>query len=359
MDELVMRKDAPVLTEIPRYTFSEETAPAPLARQQIPPVNLILFLVTMFTTTMIGALTAGADFSIWHPIHDLYALTAGLSFSLPLMAILLAHEMGHYVTARANGVDTSLPYFIPAPPMFPFLSGTFGAFIRIRQMPRTRRVMFDIGAAGPWAGVIVAIPMLIIGLKLSSVAPLDKSAGGFELGNSILFWGMTRVVLGVDPNTVNINLHATAFAAWIGILVTAINLLPMGQLDGGHVVYALFPRQHRRISILFVITCVFMVVVPFMFGYQFWGGWLLWAVLALMLGVGHPATVDRDTPLDPFRRRAAWLTVVLFAITFSPVPISFIPPQGPQQNPPEHTQEVSYHAHYLEALRRNLPNVRI
>ena len=126
-----------------------------------------------------------------HPLAALVSLRAGLSFSLPLMAILLAHEMGHYLTARFHGVPTSLPYFIPAPPIF--IIGTFGAFIRIRAMPRTRRMMFDIGAAGPWAGVIVAIPAVIIGLRLSEDTPLDKSLGGLELGNSMLFLGLARL----------------------------------------------------------------------------------------------------------------------------------------------------------------------
>ena len=127
-------------------------------------------------------------------------------------------------------------------------------------MPRTRRVMFDIGAAGPWAGVLVAIPCVMIGLKLSEVSPLSSQGGvSLELGNSMLFWGLARWMLGVNPNLVNVTMHPTAFAGWIGLLVTTLNLLPIGQLDGGHVVYALFPRAHRTISKLFVATCVLMV----------------------------------------------------------------------------------------------------
>ena len=194
-----------------------------------------------------------------HPLLAIAALRSGLSFSIPLMVILFAHEMGHYLTSRYHNVDASLPYFIPAPPSI-FIIGTFGAFIRMREPARTRRVMFDIGAAGPWAGVMLAIPAVIIGLYLSDVTPLDKSAGGLELGNSLLFLGLSHLVLGVDPSTVNVNLSPIAFAGWIGLLVTTLNLLPVGQLDGGHVIYALFPRRHRTISMLFVVSCVLMVL---------------------------------------------------------------------------------------------------
>ncbi|HUA32145.1 MAG TPA: site-2 protease family protein [Candidatus Binataceae bacterium] len=360
MEDFAAHSSAPVLTDIPRYSAPTEAIGPREDRPAIPPLNLALFWITMFTTTMIGGTMAGGDYSLWHPLHSIASLAGGLSFSLPLMAILLAHEMGHYLTARANNVNTSLPYFIPAPPVVPFIIGTFGAFIRMREVPKTRRVMFDIGAAGPWAGAIIAIPLLIIGLKLSSVTPLENTAGGgIELGNSILFWSLSRLVLGVNPATVNVNLHATAFAGWIGLLVTTLNLLPVGQLDGGHVIYALFPRAHRRIGILFIVFCGAMVLIPYLLDYEFWAGWLLWGVLALMLGVGHPATVDRDTPLDPLRRRAAWATIVLFLLTFSPVPVSFSqPPASQDQQAPQNSgTEVIYHAHANPW--RHLPNVRI
>jgi membrane-associated protease RseP (regulator of RpoE activity) len=170
------------------------------------------------------------------------------------------------------------------------------------------------------------VPAVIVGLHHSEILPLDRGAGGLELGNSLLFLGLSRWILGVDPNTVTINLHPIAFAGWIGLFVTTLNLLPVGQLDGGHVIYALFGRSHRAISRLFVICCVLMVIVPWMLGWSFWTGWLLWAVLLVFLGLGHPAALDTETPLDPRRRVAAWLTIVLFAITFSPVPISLSPP---------------------------------
>ncbi len=252
MDEIAAHKDSPtVLTDIPRYAARPVPAESALERPRIPPLNIALFLLTMLTATTAGAYMNGEEVSIFHPLLAVAALRSGLLFSIPLMAILLAHEMGHYLTSRYHGVPTSLPYFIPAPPSI-FIFGTFGAFIRMKAMPRTRRVMFDIGAAGPWAGVILAIPAVMIGLYLSDVTPLDKSAGGLELGNSLLFLALSRIVLGVDPSMVNVNLHPIAFAGWIGLLVTSLNLLPVGQLDGGHVIYALFPRRHRTISTLFV-----------------------------------------------------------------------------------------------------------
>ncbi len=338
-EDAIARKQAPVLTDIPRYAMPEEPVVERVAKPHpFPAANIALFLLTLLTTTTAGAYMAGADISWLHPVDAFAALLAGLSFSLPLMAILLAHEMGHYLTSRYHGVDTSLPYFIPAPPDI-FIIGTFGAFIRMREMPRTRRVMFDIGAAGPWAGVILAIPTVLVGLWMSDITPLSRTGGGLELGNSLLFMGLSRIALGVNPATVNVNLHPIAFAGWLGLFVTTLNLLPVGQLDGGHVIYALFPRRHRTISLMFVVSCVLMVIVPLALGLDFWAGWLLWGVLAIALGLGHPATVDRDTPLDPRRRWAAWLTVALFIATFSPVPISFSPPEA-KPLPKEHIQEV-------------------
>lgn len=322
---------SPVVGEIPR--LSQPGAPTAelerLGAAAIPRLNLALFLLTALTTTMAGAYMAGADLSLFHPILSLVGLAHGLSFSAPLMAILLVHEMGHFLTARRNRVEASYPYFIPAPFPSVFIIGTFGAFIRMKSPPRTRRVMFDVGAAGPWAGLLLAIPTVIIGLKLSQITPLDRSAGGLELGNSILFYGLARWVLGVDPNSVMVNLHPVAFAGWLGLFVTALNLLPVGQLDGGHVTYALFGRWHRLISLLAVAACVLMVAVPWVVGWPYWAGWIVWAVLLLFLGLGHPLALDQHTALDPARRLGAWLSIGLFAVTFIPVPIWFTPPSGP------------------------------
>ncbi len=330
---------SPVVTDIPRYVapqpnYQPEAAQTTTNRAT---ANIVLFALTLLTTTMAGAYTAGVAHPLLHPA----GLLQGLSFSIPLMAILLFHEMGHYITARRNNVSVTLPYFIPAPLPSIFIIGTFGAFIRMKSPPRSRRTMFDVGAAGPWAGMLLAVPAVIIGLHYSEIMPLDHRAAGLELGNSLLFLGLARWILGVNPNAVSVTLHPIAFAGWIGLLVTTLNLLPVGQLDGGHVIYALFGRSHRAISRLFVLCCVLMVAVPWLLGWSFWLGWLLWAVLLVFLGVGHPAAIDSETPLDPQRRAAAWLTIALFVLTFTPVPISFV---TPPENPNSQVYDVMHHA---------------
>jgi membrane-associated protease RseP (regulator of RpoE activity) len=332
-------KISPILNDIRRFEGPKESidtwrpAPAPL---NIPRTNMVLFLLTLLTTTMAGADAVGAFVTLRAPFQSLINLGAGLSFSIPLMAILLAHEMGHFLTARRHGVDATLPYFIPAPFPSVFFVGTFGAFIRMKTPPRTRRAMFEIGAAGPWAGFAIALLAVIIGLKLSTISPLDNSAGGLNLGNSIIFWSVSRAVLGVDPNTVNVNLHPIAFAGWLGLFVTTLNLLPVGQLDGGHVVYSLLGgRLHRIVSRLSWAGCALMVVVPYALGYDFWFGWLIWFGLVFFLGLGHPSTTDAYTPLSGSRRLMAWATVALFIGTFSPVPISIVPPGSEGRPPPE------------------------
>jgi membrane-associated protease RseP (regulator of RpoE activity) len=351
MDDVSLHSNAsPVLTEIPR--FEHHLEPANTYDQARPPIrlrplNVALFLMTLLTTTMAGAYSAGAPVLLGVPA-TLPNLMAGLPFSIPLMLILFSHEMGHYLTSRRYGVDSSLPYFIPAPFPSIFFVGTFGAFIRMRRPPRTRREMFDIGAAGPWAGFVVAVIATAIGLTRSEVTPLDTSQGGLFLGNSMLFWGVSRAVLGVDPNSVNVNVHPIALAGWIGLLVTAINLLPVGQLDGGHVVYSLLGgRWHRIVSRAAWIGCGLMVLVPYLLHLSFWAGWLLWFVLLIGLGLGHPATTDTDMPLRGSRRVGAWATVVLFIITFIPVPVSLVEPTGPPPGNPGQSYNVLQSGHQV------------
>src|SRR5262245_10947915 len=222
--------------------------------------------------------------------------------------------MGHYLLARMHGVWASLPYFLPGPPIF---VGTFGAFIRMKSPPANRRALFDVGAAGPWAGALLAIPAAIIGLSLSEVRPLNpQDESGLILGDSFLFSALTRLVLGVSANDVSIVLHPIALAGWFGLFVTFLNLLPVGQLDGGHVVYALLGRAHRWVARLAVAAILVLATLG-------WRGWLMWAVLVALIGLDHPATVD-DRPLDPRRRIGAWLTVGLFVATFMSVPIQVV-----------------------------------
>ena len=356
LHEFVARVSAgsPVLSDIPRY--SQPTTPtAQVLPAGIPFINAALFILTFLTTTMAGAYMAGADLSLLRPFSSGLQLYAGLTFSIPLMSILLAHEMGHYATARRNRVDVTPPYFIPAPFPSYFFIGTFGAFIRMKSMPRSRRVLFDIGAAGPWAGALVTIPVLILGLALSKVGPLKQSAGGLELGNSILFHSMAKWILHVDPDTVSVDLSPIAFAGWLGLFVTALNLLPASQLDGGHVIYALFGRRHRTISRLVVLGCILMVVVPLLLGKSFWSGWLFWAVMLFAFGLGHPVTADVDTPLDPMRRFAAWATIALFIVTFSPVPFSITAPTAPSQPQDEKLYSVMHTVPVPATIRMTAP----
>jgi membrane-associated protease RseP (regulator of RpoE activity) len=349
---------SPVLTDIPRFehqlepAYADEHQPRPPFR--LPWRNVTLFLLTLLTTTMAGADSAGAPVQLWVPA-SLPNLVAGLSFSIPLMSILFAHEMGHFLTARRYGVDSSLPYFIPAPLPSIFFVGTFGAFIRMRRLPRTRREMFDIGAAGPWAGFVIAVIATAIGLTRSEVTPLDTSQGGLFLGNSMIFWGVSRVVLGVDPNSVNVNVHPIALAGWIGLLVTTINLLPVGQLDGGHVVYSLLGgRWHRIVSRAAWIGCGLMVLIPYLLHLAFWGGWLLWFVLLIGLGLGHPATTDTDMPLRGSRKICAWATIVLFVVTFTPVPVSLVQTSVPPPNHEGQTYDVLQPGHQVTQTWRRL-----
>lgn len=274
------------------------------SKARLRPIHVVLFLATLFTTTLAGSFQAGVN-----PLNDLRLLARGLPFSATLMGILLVHEMGHYVLSRVHGVEATPPYFIPGPP---FLVGTFGAFIRMHT-PTNRRALFDVGAAGPWAGFLVAIPAVFYGLTLSEVRPLAPTDGGLMLGESLVFSWLAKLALGVAPADATILLHPVALAGWFGLFVTFLNLLPVGQLDGGHVIYALLGRRHRWVARVAVVTIIGLAFLG-------WQGWGLWAVLVTVLGVDHPPTMD-DTPLDPARRIAAWLTILLFAITFMPVPL--------------------------------------
>jgi membrane-associated protease RseP (regulator of RpoE activity) len=186
----------------------------------------------------------------------------------------------------------------------------------MKSPPADRRALFDVGAAGPWAGIALAIPAAVIGLSLSEVRPLNPlDEGGIILGDSFLFSALTRLTLGVSADDVSIVLHPIALAGWFGFFVTFLNLLPVGQLDGGHVTYSLFGRWHSWISRGSLIVILYL-------GFYGWVGWFVWVALLSMLGVDHPPTLDLSSPLDPRRKLYAWSTVVLFILTFMPVPIS-------------------------------------
>lgn len=266
-------------------------------------LHILLFFITLATTTVAGAFLAGVN-----PLKDPEKVFHGLMFSLPLMSILLVHEMGHYMAARRHGVVVTPPYFIPAPSII----GTFGAFIKIKSPLPDRNALLDIGAAGPLAGVAVAIPVLVIGLLQSDVKPA-ANLQGISLGTSFLFDLIARLVHGTVPEGYDIVLGPVAFAGWIGLLVTALNLIPVGQLDGGHIAYALFGSRFTPVS----------RVLPFLLlpmGFL-WEGWILWAVLLLFLGTGHPPPLDPTVELTPGRRVIGFISLAVFILCFTPSPV--------------------------------------
>ena len=304
-------------------------APSAVRPQRGPGLHIALFAATFLTTSMASALNQGVDV-----LAEPSRLLVGFPYAIALMTILLFHECGHYFLARAHRVDATLPFFIPAPPVI-FFIGTLGAFIRMRSLPRDRRALFDVGAAGPWAGMLVAVPALMLGLSLSEIRPAGPGAeAGLFLGDSLLFKALTWLVLGTTGDNVTIVLHPVALAGWVGLLVTALNLLPVGQLDGGHVVYAAFgERWHRWISRGTLVTLLVL-------GISGAATWLVWAVLLSFLGMRHPRLLDAETPLDPRRKWATLATLVMFLVTFMPEPVYFSepPPRIPRD---EHAVPVS------------------
>ncbi len=270
-----------------------------------------LLAATAVTTTAAGAMWAGVD-----PFDGWAALAQGLPFSLSLLAILFCHEMGHYLMCVRHGIDASLPYFLPVPPFLMPSWGTFGAFIRVRSRFRDRVALFDMGATGPWAGFVVSFAVLVVGLRLSHV---ETPTGGTALvfGDSLLTSFLTHVIVGADPDTVVI--HPVGVAGWFGLLVTSLNLLPAGQLDGGHVLYAAMGRRTPLLS-----GCLAAMLAAL--GVWLWPGWFLWAaIVALMSRLGHPPTVDDEVPLDGARLVAAVASLLLLVVTFVPAPLRVIP----------------------------------
>lgn len=245
-------------------------------------------------------------------------LAGGFFYGLTLILILGSHEFGHYWASRRNKVKATLPFFIPAPPVLPIINiGTFGAFIRIKEQIPNRKALLEIGAAGPIAGFIVAVPALIIGLFLSHTEEA-KGGPGIIMGGSILLHFFSKIILGVSPmaTDINIELHPIAFAGWIGMLVTALNLLPIGQLDGGHVIFSLFPIRHKLLAKTF-----FVLLFPM--GYL-WAGWLFWAALIALFGFKHSPVLDEAVHLERRHKIMGWACIFIFVVTFVPVPFDVV-----------------------------------
>ncbi|MBN2550377.1 MAG: site-2 protease family protein [Anaerolineales bacterium] len=313
------------------------------ARPANPLVNLVLFILTLLSVIFAGVLYSydgpipESSAELWLAL--LRSLPSGIPFAVSLLAILLAHEFGHYLAGRYHKTYVTLPYFIPFP-FSPF--GTMGAFIQLKEPPRNRRTMLDIGIAGPIAGLVVAIPVLLIGLSLSKIEPINLSPGqGIQLeGNSILYLFLKYIVFGQllpSPSSygelpvwlywvryfftgtplplggMDVMIHPVAWAGWAGLLVTALNLIPAGQLDGGHVVNVLLGRR-ARLLLPFILGL--LVLLGF-----FWNGWWLWAGLIFFLGRVVAEPLDQITTLDPRRKLVAVLGVIIFILVFTPVPL--------------------------------------
>ena len=293
---------------------------APVRRRRRRPwIHLTLFLLTVATTTGVGALHyAGfaADFGASLPPFTAGLLLQGLWYSGTILAILGCHEMGHYLACRYYGVDASLPYFLPAP----ILTGTLGAFIRIREPLTSKRVLFDVGVAGPIAGFVVAVPALFLGLALSRLVPLPADFTGLSLGEPLLFRAAAWLIWGTPPEGMSINMHPMAFAAWFGLLATALNLFPIGQLDGGHISYAVLGRASTWVT--FAAVGGAFVLTWFSSSWLVWTGLLV--VMLFLFGPRHPRTVDEHLPLDRGRLAIAALAFLIFVVCFTPAPIEFI-----------------------------------
>jgi len=240
-------------------------------------------------------------------------LVHGWAYSATILAILGCHELGHYVACRYYDVDASLPFFLPVPIT---LTGTLGAFIRIREPIPYKRWLFDIGIAGPIAGFVVAVPALVVGIALSTVAPMQGQSGLF-LGEPLLLKAVAWMVFGSLPDTQTLVLHPVAFAAWFGLLATALNLFPVGQLDGGHISYAVLGRRSTYVTIAMIFVAIFL-------SYQS-ASWIVWTVVVtgmlFAFGVRHPPVIDEDVPLDTTRKVLAIVAAIIFALCFTPAPI--------------------------------------
>lgn len=297
------------------YDFQDARTPKQKQRYWL---HILLLLVAFLTTTAAGAAFAW-EFTQNRPVlaedfvpgfgPDALPFLAGLPYSITLLTILMAHELGHYLACRYYGVEASLPYFIGVPTLI----GTFGAFIRIQSPIPTRKQLFDIGVAGPLAGFAFVLPALAIGIAYSKVNPGIAVSGDVVFGTPLLLHGLQALIFPGVPAT-DISLHPVARAAWVGMLATALNLMPIGQLDGGHLVYALAGRWHRRLTLFFI-----GLLIPC--GLLFSWTWLFWAVVLFLIARRHPRIYD-ESSVGSGRTQLAMLALLILIGSFSLSPIS-------------------------------------
>jgi membrane-associated protease RseP (regulator of RpoE activity) len=330
------------------YLASTRELTTPSARAS---VNIILFILTVLSMMLTGAeIPPGVmtpDASILVAFR--YILT-GWPFALSMMGILFAHEMGHYIACRYYKVPATLPFFIPAPLLSPF--GTLGAFIAMRGIPKNKRVLFDVGVAGPLAGLVIAIPVLLYGLSISPLGPIGVAGSGLLEGNSLLYLFSKYLVFGKflpEPASMNglspfvywlkyffsgypipyggldVQLNSIAWAGWGGLLVTALNLVPVGTLDGGHVLHGLFGEKARKIFPIVIGVLIAFSVLPVLLTLSlaaFNYGWLLWVAILFWLGNVRATPLDDITELNPARRALAIFVLILFVLLIAPVPFT-------------------------------------
>ena len=277
-------------------------------------INLALFIATVLATLLTGSFynaeTQDQAFQLWR----------GWPFSLSIMVILGAHELGHYFAARYHKVAVTLPYFIPLPIISPI--GTMGAVIRMKAPIKNKRALFDIGVAGPLAGLFFAVPLLLYGLATSDTGPI--SSIGLLEGNSILYYLAKLVTFGqfLPSATSDVYLNQVAWAGWVGLLVTALNLMPVGQLDGGHIVYSLIGTQAKRLFAPVIAILGALTLASFFIDNTF--TWGIWIVLLFFFGRAHAEPLDDITPLDPRRRWLGIATLIIFVLIFVPIPFRIL-----------------------------------
>jgi membrane-associated protease RseP (regulator of RpoE activity) len=303
--------------------YADHPVPEVQPRREWRAKYLILFLLTLMTATLAGAPFYASfigDFGN-RPVQLTRPelLVNGLWYAVPALLILGAHEFGHYFACRHYGIRASLPYFLPI--WFPLpipQFGTFGAVIRIRQPIRLKQQLFDIGIAGPLAGFAVIVPVLTIGFALSRLTPLPANFVGYDMGTPLLFRAMSWLLFGNIPAGYEVNIHPMGWAAWFGLLATALNLAPVGQLDGGHIAYAVLGRRSVVITAFVVIALIGLSVFTR-------GAYAVWTVLIvvmlIVLGPHHPRVADEDTPLDRTRLWLAAIALIILILSFTPIPI--------------------------------------
>lgn len=285
-----------------------------LERPTRPWIHWLLFGLTFLTTTWAGALHQGINL-----LHEPESLAVGLPYSLGLLLILGVHELGHFFTAKHHGIRVTPPFFIPVP----FALGTFGAFIQMKSPTEHRRALFDVAVAGPLAGLVVAVPALWLGLENSAVLPPDPEAtqslvGGTSVGSSLLFALLAKLALGdVLEFGYQLKLSPLAFAGWLGLLVTALNLLPIGQLDGGHIARAMFGRRVGEIISSVAMWSLFLLAI------FVWPGLLFWAVVVFFIAGRGTPPLDDITPLSRARRGLGYATFLILALILIPLPHAF------------------------------------